>query len=67
MTDASDSPITALAWRPDGKILAVSYESGKIELFDVEHHQPIFTMEDIKQKVTFMRWSSCGNRDKYFP
>ena len=65
MTDASDSPITALAWRPDGKILAVSYENGKIELFDVEHHQPILTMGDIKQTVTFMRWSSCGNSEAY--
>ena len=65
MTEPSDHSVTALSWRPDGKVLAVAYENGKIDLFDVEDHQPILTLTEIKQQVSFMRWCSCGESEPY--
>ena len=32
----ADARVAALAWRPDGKILAVGYDSGVVVLVDVE-------------------------------
>ena len=34
--DLAEARVTALAWRPDGKILAVGYDSGCVVLVDVE-------------------------------
>ncbi|GBO12497.1 Anaphase-promoting complex subunit 4 [Araneus ventricosus] len=36
-TKEKNVQVTALAWRPDGKILAYAYDSGKITLCDVEN------------------------------
>ncbi len=48
----------ALAWRPDGKVLAVGFENGTIELFDVESNVPVM-INQVSAKITSMRWSSC--------
>ena len=34
--DVPEAMVTALAWRPDGKILAIGYDSGCVVLVDVE-------------------------------
>ena len=34
--DTTDARVTALSWRPDGKILAIGYDSGCVVLVDVE-------------------------------
>jgi len=60
ITDAREQKCTSLAWRPDGKVLAVGYSDGKIELYDVESNVPVLTNQT-NGEVSFMRWSSCEN------
>lgn len=55
--------MVALAWRPDGKVLAVGFEDGGIELYDVESNVPVL-VNKAKGSLTFLRWSSCGNHLK---
>lgn len=47
--------IEVLSWRPDGKILAVAYETGKIVLCDVENADILHTIE-IRASITAMTW-----------
>ena len=49
-----------MAWRPDGKCLAVAYESGRLDLFDVESSTPVLT-NYVDGNITFMRWTTCAN------
>ena len=49
-----------MAWRPDGKCLAVAYESGRLDLFDVESSAPVLT-NYVSGNITFMRWTTCAN------
>lgn len=60
-----------MAWRPDGKVLAVGYADGIVELYDVESSVPILTNR-VNHGLTFMRWTACpesgslpsnGNKD----
>ncbi|MGW2569721.1 nSTAND1 domain-containing NTPase [Streptomyces sp. NPDC001537] len=39
--DASGSPVTALAYSPDGRTLAVGYRSGALRLWDTATRQPL--------------------------
>ena len=51
----SEDRAVCLAWRPDGKLLAVGYESGNVKLFDIENAECIHTCS-IDHKVVFMDW-----------
>ena len=50
--------VSALAWRPDGKVLAVGYTNGCVKLYDIEggfcshHHKPL------DDKVVLLKWVS---------
>ncbi|XP_071476965.1 anaphase-promoting complex subunit 4-like [Diadema antillarum] len=50
--------VRALAWRPDGKVLAVGYSSGKLILCSVEKAEVIHTA-NIDQPITTMQWTSA--------
>ena len=61
--DEADDTVANIAWRPDGKLLAVSYtNSGTLCLVDIEnknilHKKPqVFT-----NPVTCMSWLPIGN------
>ncbi|XP_067657948.1 anaphase-promoting complex subunit 4-like isoform X2 [Haliotis asinina] len=49
--------IGGLAWRPDGKVLAVGYKSGQLKLCDVENAEVLHTMT-VEGEVTSMTWIS---------
>lgn len=36
---------TCMAWRPDGKLLAVGYSSGHVAILDVESNEPLLIHE----------------------
>ncbi|XP_060084772.1 anaphase-promoting complex subunit 4-like [Ylistrum balloti] len=50
-----DVRVTALAWRPDGKVLAAGYTCGKINLYDIENSEILTTLE-LPGEVTCMSW-----------
>ncbi|XP_022161335.1 anaphase-promoting complex subunit 4 [Myzus persicae] len=47
--------VTAMAWRPDGKQLAVAYDSGDLLLVDVENKDIAFS-KTTEKKVTCLMW-----------
>ncbi|GFY37961.1 anaphase-promoting complex subunit 4 [Trichonephila inaurata madagascariensis] len=54
--------VTALAWRPDGKILAYAYDIGKINLCDVENSETVHVL-DVPCVVTSLTWVQCMQLD----
>ncbi|ELU05336.1 hypothetical protein CAPTEDRAFT_103123 [Capitella teleta] len=58
MTPSSDdAKAVRLAWRPDGKVLAVSCENGTVLLCNVEDSSVLHTLE-IHADVTSLSWDS---------
>lgn len=54
--DSTGSEVTALAWRPDGKVLAVSYgDTERLVLCDVEKAEILHTCRAL-DRVTCMHW-----------
>lgn len=49
----------SVAWRPDGKILAVAFNDGKIQLFDIENAECIHKTK-IESTPTSMDWIEEG-------
>ncbi|XP_064601241.1 anaphase-promoting complex subunit 4-like [Liolophura sinensis] len=49
--------VSALAWRPDGKVVAVGYTSGKLILCDVENSDVLHSTV-IQGQITHMSWIS---------
>ena len=49
----------SVAWRPDGKILAVAFNDGKIKLFDIENAECIHKTE-IESTPSSMDWIEEG-------
>lgn len=49
--------VSSLAWRPDGKVLAVGYDNGRINFCDVENFDCLHSL-DVDQCVTFLGWLS---------
>ncbi|GFR06751.1 anaphase-promoting complex subunit 4 [Trichonephila clavata] len=54
--------VTALAWRPDGKILAYAYDTGAITLCDVENSEAVHVL-DVHCVVTSLTWVQCMQLD----
>ncbi|KAL5022455.1 hypothetical protein ScPMuIL_001610, partial [Solemya velum] len=50
-----DHKVKDLAWRPDGKVLAVGYNTGKINLCDIENSDVLHTLT-VKGEITSMAW-----------
>lgn len=53
--------VRALAWRPDGKVLAVGYKSGQLLLCRVEKAEVIHTTR-VDHSITCMQWTSASNQ-----
>lgn len=52
---AQDKEVLCLAWRPDGKVLAVGRVDGAVQLLDVEHGSEIHC-HTLAHPVHSMRW-----------
>ncbi|KAL8591062.1 hypothetical protein ACOMHN_037295 [Nucella lapillus] len=48
--------VGGLAWRPDSKVLAIGYQSGKIRLCDIEKGEILHATE-VEGEVTCMSWT----------
>ncbi|CAM1319382.1 ANAPC4 (predicted) [Pycnogonum litorale] len=62
--------IQALSWRPDGKVLAVAYDLGRISLCDSENGSVIHSHE-LKSCITSLTWVQSSvnienNAESYF-
>ncbi|XP_041370961.1 anaphase-promoting complex subunit 4-like [Gigantopelta aegis] len=49
--------VGGLAWRPDGKVLAVGYASGKIRLCDIENAEVLHNI-NMSKRITTLNWIS---------
>ncbi|KAG5894095.1 hypothetical protein JTB14_003951 [Gonioctena quinquepunctata] len=47
--------VKAIAWRPDGKILAVGYSSGEVLLINVENKKTL-NVKDANSEITCITW-----------
>ena len=56
-TEAEDSwRVTALAWRPDGKAIAVGDSAGAVQLVDVETRAAVATWQTHTASITNVQW-----------
>lgn len=55
-TKGDDCKVKAMSWRPDGKVLAVGYSTGQINLCFIENAEILHTIE-VKSEVTFLSWA----------
>ncbi len=52
----------SLAWRPDGKVLAVGYGMGRLVLIDVERNSVVHSVSyPSSPAVTALNWVQCGD------
>ncbi|CAG0919775.1 unnamed protein product [Notodromas monacha] len=49
--------VTAIVWRPDGRLIAFGYKSGDIMLREIEHGDTVHYLH-VSSEVTFLHWSS---------
>ncbi|CAG9860050.1 unnamed protein product [Phyllotreta striolata] len=47
--------VNAIAWRPDGKVLAVGYNSGEVLLISVENKKTL-NVKDARTEITCLKW-----------
>ncbi|XP_063233204.1 anaphase-promoting complex subunit 4 [Bacillus rossius redtenbacheri] len=52
--------VAALAWRPDGKIIAIAYSSNDVLLIDVEDKRTVYK-NHIDGDITYMSWKHEGS------
>ncbi|KAK6185063.1 hypothetical protein SNE40_007384 [Patella caerulea] len=52
---SEEDRVGGLAWRPDGKVLAVGYRSGKIQLVNTENAS-ILHSTDLEGEITSLSW-----------
>ncbi|XP_077992612.1 anaphase-promoting complex subunit 4-like [Glandiceps talaboti] len=53
--------VTALAWRPDGKVLAVGYGSGRLLVVDVENAEVLHT-STMTTSISCMQWIDVSEK-----
>lgn len=47
--------VNAIAWRPDGKVLAVGYDSGEVLLIGIENKKTL-NVKDARTEITCLAW-----------
>ncbi|VEN36673.1 unnamed protein product [Callosobruchus maculatus] len=47
--------VNCMAWRPDGKVLAIAYSCGRVQLVGVENKK-ILNIQEIKGNITCITW-----------
>ena len=58
-TGDPSAEVTALSWRPDGKVLAVGYDDGHLILLDIEVRIFIWTICILLQLLTALTKTEC--------
>lgn len=58
-----DSPVTCLAWRPDGQVLAIGHANGAITLFGVEEGEVLGTAHEHEEPLTTFCWVSASEHN----
>lgn len=57
---SSDSGgVTCLAWRPDGKVLSVAYECGRLQFLNLLDGTVLHSMEFGTVVIRHLIWVSC--------
>ena len=58
--------VSALAWRPDGKVLAVGYTNGRVRLFNIEGGFCLHDHNSLNHKITMLKWISEMPKEENF-
>ena len=57
---SSDSGgVTHLAWRPDGKVIAVAYECGRLQFLNLLDGSVLYSKEFGANTFRYLTWVSC--------
>jgi len=56
----STASVTALAWRPDGKVLAMGYANGMVRVVDIETEEVLFDQQLHETGVTAISWTQTA-------
>ena len=51
--------MTAITWRPDGKVLAIGHSDGSVALIDVEDGEELFCHPVTGSAVRALYWGEC--------
>ncbi|VDK32954.1 unnamed protein product [Taenia asiatica] len=51
--------VTCLAWRPDGKVLSVAYECGRLQFLNLLDGTVLHSMEFGTAVIRYLTWVSC--------
>ena len=51
-----DQPVTCLAWRPDGQVLAIGHADGSVTLFSVEEGEQLGHSHEREDSLTTLSW-----------
>lgn len=52
--------VKAIVWRPDGKVLAIAYDSGTVLLVDIENKDIVHSFS-VDAEITCLSWSQPPN------
>lgn len=67
LCSTSDYEVTALTWRPDGKVLAIGYNTGDIQYLDVNDGKIISNLphagQNIHRVIAIMRWAESSSTE----
>nr|CDS26147.1 anaphase promoting complex subunit 4 [Hymenolepis microstoma] len=71
VTSQDSGAVTHIAWRPDGDVLAVAYESGRVEQLNHSNGSIVYTMEFGCKSIELLSWVSCehevAEKEAFFP
>lgn len=56
----SECSITAIAWRQDGKMIAVGKRDGSLELFSVENRELVYSCKGHSSRITTLCWTDAA-------
>ncbi|VUZ51421.1 unnamed protein product [Hymenolepis diminuta] len=71
VTSQDSGGVTHIAWRPDGDVLAVAYESGRVQQLNHSDGSIVYAMEFGYKAIEHLSWVSCehevAKKEAFFP